>query len=51
MALVWWVGIASVVLEGRPVGALLLASGVREEGVRMMVVGAEVGLVCYPRQP
>ena len=39
------------VREERLVGALLLASGVREEGVRMMVVGAEVGLVCYPRQP
>ena len=48
MALVWWVGIASVVLEGRPVGALLLASGAREEGGQMRGVA---GVVCYPRQP
>ncbi len=54
MALVRRVGallLASGVREEQVVGALLLASGVRGEGGRMMVVGAEAGLVCYPRQP
>jgi len=42
--------LASGVREERLVGALLLASGGRGEGGRMMVGGAEAGLVCYPRQ-
>jgi len=42
---------ASGAREGRLVGALLLASGAREEGGRMMVVVVGAGLVCYPRQP
>ena len=51
MALVRWERFASGVLEERRAGGLLLASGVLEEGVLMMAVEVEAGLVCYPRQP
>ena len=50
MVLVRGRGFASEAREERLVGALLLASGGRGEGGRMMVGGAEAGLVCYPRQ-
>ena len=51
MGLVQREGFASGAGEERQAGGLLLASGVEEEGGRMMVVGVGAGLVCYPRQP